>query len=123
MLSKKKLFSVILVVMGFAVSATAYDPADKSIRGQNLLAHETPKELEGIKLEDKLGTQIDRNLLFTNEQGQQIPIGSLMTEDKPILFAMVYFVIYANLIATKGLSLHEVIFFILMEYRLGRRGY
>jgi protein SCO1/2 len=72
-------------------SAFAYDPADKSQRGQNLLAHETPKELEGIKLEDTLGKQIDKNLMFTNEQGSEIALGSLMAEDKPILLAMVYY--------------------------------
>jgi len=82
---------ILLTAATSSLAVFAYDPADKSDRGARLMAHDTPKELQGIKLEDKLGTQVSKDLLFTDETGKVIPIGSLMSGDKPILFAMVYY--------------------------------
>lgn len=52
---------------------------------------ETPKELEGVNLENKLGAQVDLNLNFTNEEGEAAPLSRYINGTKPVILSLVYY--------------------------------
>ncbi len=55
------------------------------------IAHEqTPRELEGIDVEEHLGQNIDLNLTFTDELGETVPLKSFFN-GKPIVLSLVYY--------------------------------
>ena len=49
-----------------------------------------PKELEGVGITEKLGARIPKDLQFTDSEGRQVRIGSLLEGDKPTLLTMNY---------------------------------
>jgi protein SCO1/2 len=53
--------------------------------------HELPKELQDVGVDEHLGAQLDLETLFTDEQGQTVPLRSFFKSDKPVLMAMVYY--------------------------------
>lgn len=53
-------------------------------------AGEVPHELQGIKIDEKLGDVIDLNLTFTDEQGKNIKLKNYFGK-KPVLFTIVYY--------------------------------
>ena len=53
--------------------------------------HELPSELQNVGVTEHLGSQLDLGQMFTNEQGQQVPLRTFFTNGKPVLMAMVYY--------------------------------
>lgn len=53
--------------------------------------HELPAELKGVGVEEHLGTVVDRDLTFTDDQGKTVKLGDYLKSDKPVLMAMVYY--------------------------------
>lgn len=51
----------------------------------------TPAELEGIGVDEKLGTQIDGSLEFIAENGRPIQIGSYLKQGRPVVLNFVYY--------------------------------
>jgi protein SCO1/2 len=50
-----------------------------------------PKELEGVGIKEKLGDRIDLDMLFTAENGQQVPLRSYFSKGKPVVLNLVYY--------------------------------
>lgn len=50
-----------------------------------------PPQLQGIEVEQKLGSQIDLDLQFTAENGYQVPLRSLFKKNKPVVLNLVYY--------------------------------
>lgn len=82
-----------IVVLGLLVTvavapyiALAYDGKPQSIS-----AKETPKELEGVGIEEKLGTYLDPNIKFKNEKGEDVTLGSFFDGKTPTIISPVYY--------------------------------
>ncbi len=52
---------------------------------------EIPDELVGVKIEEKIGQNIDLNLKVTNEVGVVVPLSSFFSARKPVILSPVYF--------------------------------
>ncbi|MDZ4798130.1 MAG: SCO family protein [Bryobacteraceae bacterium] len=50
-----------------------------------------PTELEGIGVEEKLGTKVNLDLEFTGENGYQTPLRSFFKSGKPVVLNLVYY--------------------------------
>lgn len=70
----------------FSIHAWGYDPNEVTLTG-----HDLPKELQTVGVDEHLGAQIDKNLVFTDDKGVTGPIGRFFTGHKPVLMAMVYY--------------------------------
>ena len=79
-------FIFLLGVWFGPMSAGAYDPKDR-----RLLAHETPAEMQGLKVQEQLGRQLNLSAEFTDESGKLVTLGSFFDGHRPVLMAMVYY--------------------------------
>ncbi len=52
---------------------------------------EMPREFENVGIFEKSGDQIDPNIVFTNEAGEVVTLGSYFNKGKPLIISMVYF--------------------------------
>ncbi|MFZ4404466.1 MAG: SCO family protein, partial [Pseudobdellovibrionaceae bacterium] len=50
-----------------------------------------PNEIKDVGIEEKLGAQLNLDMLFTNEQGQKVPLRSFFSSHKPVIISPVYF--------------------------------
>lgn len=64
--------------------------AAHSARAQRL-AHETPAELEGVGVVERLGEQINLDLQFTAEDGYQKPLREYFASGRPVILNLVYY--------------------------------
>lgn len=55
------------------------------------MAHETPKELEGVGVQEHLGDQINLDLMFTAEDGYQKPLRTYFQSGRPVILNLVYY--------------------------------
>lgn len=53
--------------------------------------NETPKELEGIGITDKLGDKLDTTLVFKNEKGDELQLASFFHSNKPVILDLAYY--------------------------------
>lgn len=75
------------LLLGFSAEfALAYDPKDRP-----MLANETPKELQDVGITEKLSTNIDTNLTFTDETGQQVTLAKYLNGQRPVLLSIIYY--------------------------------
>ena len=65
----------------------AYNPSDD----KPMLVHKTPKELEGIGIDEKVGEQIDLGLEFMDDEGSLVTLGSYFDNSRPVFLTMVYY--------------------------------
>jgi len=56
-----------------------------------LPAHETPRELEGVGIEEKLGQKIDLSLQFIGEDGYPHALREYFSSGKPVILNLVYY--------------------------------
>lgn len=49
------------------------------------------KELENVGIDEKLGHQLDLNLIFKNEKGENVTLGSFYDGKHPVMISMVYY--------------------------------
>lgn len=52
---------------------------------------EVPEELKNVGIEEKIGEQIDLNMIVTNENGEKLPLSSFFKTHKPVIISPVYF--------------------------------
>ena len=56
-----------------------------------MAAKDTPKELQGIGIDEKLGAKIDLSLKFKNDDGKEVTLGSFFDGKHPLIISPVYF--------------------------------
>lgn len=49
-----------------------------------------PRQLEGVTVEERLGSVIPLDLVFTNEDGEEVSLDTYFDGDRPVLLALVY---------------------------------
>jgi protein SCO1/2 len=54
-------------------------------------SEEVPSEFEGVTIEEKLGTVLDKNLTFKDAKGNSVTIGDLLASSKPIILSLNYY--------------------------------
>lgn len=59
----------------------------RAVAQQNQL----PPELEGVGVEEKLGSGVNLNLEFTAENGYQVPLRKFFTTGRPVVLNLVYY--------------------------------
>lgn len=52
---------------------------------------ETPTELQGVGVEERLGTHVDLNLTFVAQDGRTVRLGDYFGDDKPVLLTLNYY--------------------------------
>lgn len=50
-----------------------------------------PVELEGVGIDPRLGTQLDKSLKFRNERGEEVPLGSFFDGRRPVVLVLAYY--------------------------------
>lgn len=53
--------------------------------------NQTPPELQGVDVVDKLGTQVPLDLKFKNEHGQDVTLGQYFNQGKPVILVLAYY--------------------------------
>ncbi|MGQ9916484.1 MAG: SCO family protein [Bryobacteraceae bacterium] len=56
-----------------------------------LPAHQTPRELEGVGIEERLGQKIDLSLEFIGEDGYPHPLREYFSSGRPVILNLVYY--------------------------------
>jgi protein SCO1/2 len=82
----KLALGLLTAAMILSPNVQAYDPKEVTVTG-----HDLPQELQGVGPAEKLGSNIDLNLQFTDDRGQLKALSTLFSGDKPVLLAMVYY--------------------------------
>lgn len=74
------------VLVLFSAQAPAYDgkPAP-------MVASEKPQELEGVGIDEKLGSKIDLTMKVKDDNGQEVALGSFFDGKHPVVISPVYF--------------------------------
>ncbi len=50
-----------------------------------------PKQLDGVGIEEKLGSSVDMGLTFKNEKGESVTLGSFYDGKHPVIISLVYY--------------------------------
>lgn len=74
-------------IFTFSLPLMAYQPSDNRPR----LSHEMPEELEGVGITERLGNKVSHHLEFTNDRGEKVTMGDLLSGERPVIFTMVYY--------------------------------
>lgn len=84
--TKKSLLATFVLFFSTGVFA-AYEP-----KVAPMVASEAPKSLDGVGIDEKLGHQIDLNLKFKDENGQEVTLGKYFADSaKPVILSPVYY--------------------------------
>ena len=55
------------------------------------VANEMPAELKDVGIDEKIGQNIDLNLIVTNDNGEKVPLSTFFKKHKPVVLSPVYF--------------------------------
>lgn len=58
---------------------------------QAQVIEDDPKEFQGVDIEEKLGSSIDLDLEFLDEDGKTVTLGSYFNQGKPVVLSLVYY--------------------------------
>jgi protein SCO1 len=77
-----------ILAAGLSSPANAYEaPSQNPAK----LAHQTPTEIQGVGVDEKLSQRITRTLPFTDHTGKAVTLGDYFQGKKPVLMSMVYY--------------------------------
>jgi len=86
----RRLFTTFVMAASIAVPGVSFavEGYDGYSRGSDI---ETPASLKEVGIEEHLGDQVDLDLVFTNEAGEQVRLGSFFNGKKPVLLSLIYY--------------------------------
>ncbi len=70
---------------GVTFFATSYE------QNRNLTAENLPEELKGLKIQEKIGSLMNLDLMFTDDRGQKIYLKKYFQKDQPVLMTIIYY--------------------------------
>ena len=79
------------------IAATLAFAAPRDVRAfpqepsQAVVSNNVPRPLEGIEITDKRGTDLPKDLHFTNQDGKDVTLGSYLSDGKPVVLVMAYY--------------------------------
>ncbi|MGE0763594.1 MAG: SCO family protein [Bdellovibrionales bacterium] len=77
-------YSLVLMLALGAAKASAYDPKVTQ-------TNQTPRELQGIGIKEKLGDSLDLSLPFVDDTGRAVTLGQYFKSNRPVLLTIVYY--------------------------------
>lgn len=80
-----------LPLTSFFVIAVLLLGATLPVRAQATLSDQTPGELAGVSVNEKLGEQINLDLQFVAEDGYQKPLRTYFQSGRPVILNLVYY--------------------------------
>lgn len=80
--------AVILLASSVVVAAHAVEVSGKPAPRP---AQEMPEELQGVGIDEKLGTKLDLSLPVINEKGESVPLSSYFDGKHPVILSLVYY--------------------------------
>lgn len=83
------LLGLFLILSFVFVNVNAF--ANDSFLEPDQVANKNRPEVENLDIEEHLGEDLDLNLMFTNEEGQSVPLSTYFNKGKPVLLNLVYF--------------------------------
>jgi len=78
------IFFVLAMTASFQVHS--YEP-----QVQPMLANEKPKAMEGVGIDEKIGSQLDLSMPFVDENGQEVTLASYFDGKTPVILSLVYY--------------------------------
>lgn len=77
---------------GLLCAAHLAEARNDAARAQEtLVSTEKPREVEGMGITEKLGTQLDLDLMINNELGEAKPLKTYFHSGRPVIFSLVYY--------------------------------
>lgn len=87
-----KLFSVkALRISSFLIAIASQLSFAYDGKTQMAASSEKPAAIENVGIEEKLNTQLDLNLKFKNEKGEEVTLGSFFDGKHPVIISPVYY--------------------------------
>ena len=81
----------LMIISGLLFTSMNVFAVDYTGKPEPKPAHEKPKEMEGVGIEEKLGTQLDLNIPFVDENGQNVTLSQYFDGKTPVILSMVYY--------------------------------
>ena len=82
--------SLFPLVLQFIAIVLLVSPSVSQIGGPKGISKPSDEAIEGVSIEQNLGSQVPLELIFTNENGKDIQLGDLIT-GKPVILNLVYY--------------------------------
>ncbi len=80
----------LLLILSLAWSADNA-PRGYSVEAEPMLATERPHEIEGVGIEEKLGQDLDLDLPFKDENGNDVTLRSYINGTRPVIISPIYY--------------------------------
>ena len=82
---KHALWVTLLLTSATAAAQLGPNPPPRPVENK------TPKMLEGIEIEDKLGAKIPADLRFLDQDGREVRLGDYFGDGKPVILVLAYY--------------------------------
>lgn len=83
--------SILAAVRALTLACLTLGAIAAPASAQLILDREQVRELDGVDLEEHLGAQIPLDAMFTNSDGETVPLSSYFSDGKPAILALVYY--------------------------------
>lgn len=77
--------TLVCLSLSWGGAGHAYEPHSLAVPNQ------TPEELKGIGIDERLGNTVDLNLPFVADDGEAVTLGKYFSGHKPVLLTVVYY--------------------------------
>ena len=87
----------LISILALVAAAQAFAGYDNQVGGPKigdppiLPPGVTPRELEGVGVDEHLGRNVDLNLAFTGEDGASVPLKNFFEKGRPVILDLVYY--------------------------------
>ena len=85
---KHNLLALLVIVMGACAFA---EPGQRDEARAPGFVNQTPNELTDVGITEHLGTKLNLDLSFKDEQNKSVTLGSFFADKKPVILSLVYF--------------------------------
>jgi protein SCO1 len=79
------------LLLPLVASILALSLAGQQAYQSSLPSNKLPKQLEGVGVDEKLGSKIDLNLEFVNEYGRVVPLRNYFSAGRPVILNLIYY--------------------------------
>src|SRR5438067_850208 len=90
-MDQRLLITLTMTAIAYAQPGNPMGPARQSAMQDSSLKPALPGALVGVGIDQKLDHQIPLDLVFKDEAGRDVALGSFFQPDKPVLLALVYY--------------------------------
>jgi protein SCO1/2 len=80
---------VVAVAVALLVPGVASATRVRAVAGVD--AETTPKEMEGVRIDDKAGTQLPADVHFKDQNGREVVLGDYFDGSRPVVLVMAYY--------------------------------